>query len=97
MKVRIQWSKCCLFLPGLYTVNLGLTKWHAFFDGMFFCGDSRSRLIVPKPELRTNWGGLLMEEILQQLIGSLSHYLHGIPGGAGFLPSTGLQFKVHLR
>ena len=38
-----------------------------------------------------------MEEILQQLIGSLSHYLHGIPGGAGFLPSTGLQFKVHLR
>ena len=31
-----------------------------------------------------------MEEILHQLIGSLSHYLGGlyIPGGAGFLPST---------
>ena len=31
-----------------------------------------------------------MEEILRQLIGSLSHYLQGlyIPGGAGFLPST---------
>ena len=33
---------------------------------------------------------LLMEEILHQLIRSLSHYLQGlyIPGGAGFLPST---------
>ena len=33
---------------------------------------------------------LLMEEILHQLICSLSHYLQGlcIPGGAGFLPST---------
>ena len=35
---------------------------------------------------------LLMEEILHQLIGSLSHYLQGfstIPGGClGFLPST---------
>ena len=33
---------------------------------------------------------LLMEEILHQLIGSLSQYLHGlyIPGGGGFLPST---------
>ena len=33
---------------------------------------------------------LLMEEILHQLIYSLSHYLQGlcIPGGAGFLPST---------
>ena len=33
---------------------------------------------------------LLMEEILHQLIGSISHYLQGfcIPGGAGFLPST---------
>ena len=34
---------------------------------------------------------LLMEEILHQLIGSLSHYLQDfiyIPGGAGFLPST---------
>ena len=33
---------------------------------------------------------LLMERILHQLIGSLSHYLQGldIPGGAGFLPST---------
>ena len=33
---------------------------------------------------------LLMEEILHQLIHSLSHYLQGlyIPGGAGFLPST---------
>ena len=33
---------------------------------------------------------LLMEEILHQLIGSLSHCLQGlcIPGGAGFLPST---------
>ena len=33
---------------------------------------------------------LLMEEILHQLIGSLSHYLQGFihPGGAGFLPST---------
>ena len=31
-----------------------------------------------------------MEEILHQLIGSLSHYLQGlyIPGGSGFLPST---------
>ena len=33
---------------------------------------------------------LLMEEILHQLIGSLSDYLQGFihPGGAGFLPST---------
>ena len=34
---------------------------------------------------------LLIEEILHQLIGSLSHYLQGfwyMPGGAGFLPST---------
>ena len=33
---------------------------------------------------------LLMEEILHQLICSLSHHLQGlcIPGGAGFLPST---------
>ena len=32
---------------------------------------------------------LLMEEILHQLIGSLSHYLHGfIQAAAGFLPST---------
>ena len=35
---------------------------------------------------------LLMEEILHQLIDSLSHHLKGfiqyIPGGAGFLPST---------
>ena len=33
---------------------------------------------------------LLMEKILHQLIGSVSHYLQGlyIPGGAGFLPST---------
>ena len=31
---------------------------------------------------------LLMEEILHQLIGSLSHYLQGFNGGAGFLPST---------
>ena len=31
-----------------------------------------------------------MEEILHQMIGSLSHYLQGlyIPDGAGFLPST---------
>ena len=33
---------------------------------------------------------LLMEEILHQSVGGLSHYLQGlcIPGGAGFLPST---------
>ena len=33
---------------------------------------------------------LLMEEILHQLIGSLSHYLQALymSGGAGFLPST---------
>ena len=33
---------------------------------------------------------LLMEEILHQLIGSLSHNFQDlyIPGGAGFLPST---------
>ena len=34
---------------------------------------------------------LLMDEILQQFLGSLSHYLKGflyIPGGAGFLPTT---------
>jgi len=34
---------------------------------------------------------LLMEDILHQLIGSLSHYLNRvfyIPGAAGFLPST---------
>ena len=31
-----------------------------------------------------------MEEIVHQLIGSLSHYLHilYIPGGAGFRPPT---------
>ena len=36
------------------------------------------------------WVLLLMEEILHQLICSLSHYLQGlcIPGGAGFCPST---------
>ena len=33
---------------------------------------------------------LLVEEILHQLIGTLSHYLQHlyVPGGAGFLPST---------
>ena len=37
---------------------------------------------------------LLMEEILHQLIGSLSHFLQGLthPGGAGFLPSTVCQW-----
>ena len=36
---------------------------------------------------------LLMQEILHQLIGSLSHYLRVlyIPGGAGFFPSTVFQ------
>jgi len=36
------------------------------------------------------WIILLMDKILHQLIGSLSHYLKVIyiPGGAGFLPST---------
>ena len=36
------------------------------------------------------WLILLVEEILHQLICSLSHYFQGlcIPGGAGFLPST---------
>ncbi len=36
---------------------------------------------------------LLIEEILHQLVGSLSHYFTGfyIPGGAGFLPSTVTQ------
>ena len=36
-----------------------------------------------------------MEEILRQLIGSISHDLRGfstIPGGAGFLPSTVVMF-----
>ena len=38
---------------------------------------------------------LLMEEILHQLIGSLSHNLRVfyIPAGAGFLPSTVFPFK----
>ena len=45
---------------------------------------------------------LLMEEILHQLIGSLSHYLQGfikvlyIPGDAGFLPSTVLEI-IHVQ
>ena len=36
-----------------------------------------------------------MEEILHQLIGSLSRYLQGlyVPGGAGFLPPTVPQVR----
>jgi len=45
---------------------------------------------LPKFPLDVVFVILLMEEILHQLIGSLSHYLQGFihPGGAGFLPST---------
>ena len=42
---------------------------------------------------------LLMEDILHQLIGRVSHYLQHqvlyIPGGAGFLPST-VSCPLHL-
>ncbi len=40
---------------------------------------------------------LLMEEILHQLIGTLSQYrVFCIPGGAGFLPSTVLSWFWHM-
>ena len=41
---------------------------------------------------------LLIQEILHQLVGSLSHYLQGlyIPGGAGFLPSTAVNYREKI-
>ena len=54
------------------------------------------------PHLRSIFGKvLLMEEILHQLIGSLSHYLQvffaSLPGGyLGFLPSTVLSFNLGI-
>ena len=40
-----------------------------------------------------------MEEILHQLLASLSHYLHFfyIPGGTGFLPSTVFTYLYTLH
>ena len=58
-------------------------------------GDARGRIIsmvktVENLRVLRKPVVLLTEEILHQLIGSLSHYLQGLymSGGAGFLPST---------
>ena len=81
------------------------TKWHhdecrssLAYDETYFAGNYCAWDICSlMPEWRTGattihhmWAILLMEEILHQLIGSLSHYLQvlHIPAGAGFLPST---------
>ena len=55
--------------------------------------DSRKRIWVPRKDGQSFQNHpviLLMEEILHQLVCSLSHYLQEfyIPGGAGFIPST---------
>ena len=67
----------------IVTSQEGIPTW-------WFNGDESH--LRKKQQLRCNTNPmlLLMEEILHQLICSLSHYLQGlyIPGGAGFLPST---------
>ena len=82
------------------------------FDGNDYVGKHKQKQPSSSAKLKIGIGKLqreggrhkarilLMEEILHQLIGSLSHVypiiykvLH-MPGGAGFLPSTGLT--IHL-